>query len=103
MVDTAGHLQGTAASGKRKKMAGNKKEKAAPSIAASTRSVSEAESDTPSPVAKKKSELQETIAANATHVKEALKVKMRSGSSEDTSVPPSQLHPKFWVKKKSTL
>lgn len=60
-------------------MAG-KKEKVASSIAASTRSVSEAESDVPTPAAKnKKSELEETTAADAARLKAALKVKMLGG------------------------
>lgn len=90
-------------SGKRKKMAGKKKEKASPSIATLTRSISEAESDTPTlPVKKKRSELQDTTTADTACFKEALKVKMLGRSSEYTT-PPPPLFSKYRVKKKSTL
>lgn len=86
-------------------MASKKREKAALSTGSMARSVSEVgeESDTPSPVTKKKSELQETPTADTEHVKEAPKAWIRGGSSGDASAPPPPLHPKFRVKKKSTM
>lgn len=98
--------KGPQPSGKRRKMVRKKKEKAVPSTAAPTMSVSDPdeESDTPSPdTKKKKSELHETTAADAARVKEALKVKILGGSYEDASAPLPPLRPKFWMKLKSTL
>lgn len=70
-------------------MAGKKKEKAMSSTAVSTRTVSEAMSDTLSLAMKDKdSELEKTTAADAARLKEVLKEKMCGGSSGDTSMPP---------------
>lgn len=85
---------------------GKEKEKVALSATSMARLTSEEdeESDMLSPlVKKKKSELLEMTAADAGRVKEALKAKICSWSSEDVSAPPSSLHPKFQVKKKSTM
>ena len=63
----------------KRKMAGKKREKAAPSTASTARSASKAnkEFNTMSPVVKKKkSELLETIAADAQCVKEELKAQV---------------------------
>lgn len=77
-------------------MARKKKEKAALSTVAPARSASDSdkEFDTPSLVMKKKkSELQETTAADAACVKEALKAKICGAPSEDASAPPPPLRP----------
>lgn len=83
-----------------------KKEKAAPNVASVAKSVSEMEEESNTlspPTKKKKSELRETTATDAKHVKEALKVKIRGGSSRDALVPPLPLHPNIRVKKNSTM
>lgn len=75
-----------------------------PSIATATRSLSEAKSNMPSPAANdNEPELEKTTTADAARLKEAFKVKMHGGPSEDTSVPPPQLCPKLRLRKKSTL
>lgn len=93
----------------KRKMAGKKgkeKVKAATSTTSTARSASDTdeESDSPSlPMKKKKSELLETTMADTERLKEVVKVKIRGGSSEDTSAPLPPLRPKYQVKKKSTL
>lgn len=74
-----------------------------PSTAAATWSVSEAKSDVPSLAANdNKPELEKTTMAHAACLKKVLKAKMRSGPSEDKTVPPSQQRPKLCLRKKRT-
>nr|TKW09589.1 hypothetical protein SEVIR_6G112960v2 [Setaria viridis] len=83
---------------------GKEEEKASLSTTPIPKSISEAESDTPSPPEKKrKLELQETTAADAMCIKEALNAKICGAPSEDATAPPPPLHPKCRVRKKSTL